>query len=252
MASKPPPAARKAPDPPPKPTGRYHHGDLKPALRAAGHARLARGGTALLSLRKLAKDTGVSHAAVYRHYADRETLLADLATDGFEDMLRLNREVIAATRGGPVQQLKASGRCYVRFGIERPNLLQLMFGPEIQDWNSHAKLAAAGRQFAALLDDLVRDGQASGELRGGDPRELGLAAWSIVHGLTLLLAGQRIPGVPVDEAVAARAAHRCTELMIEGLLRPATPASPVSPPSRAAPRRLTTRGNTARRTATDG
>ncbi|MGE0796720.1 MAG: TetR/AcrR family transcriptional regulator [Lautropia sp.] len=198
---------------------RYHHGDLKPALRAAARARLDQGGATAISLREIAQAVGVSHAAVYRHYGDREALLADLAEEGFRTLTALNRRAIAATRGGPARQLKACGRAYVAFGTREPHLLQLMFGPEIRDWQAHPGLAAAGSELAAVFEGVIRAGQAGGDLRGGDHRDLSLFAWSIVHGLSLLLAGDRIPGVRVDAAFAERAARSCTDLSLEGIAR---------------------------------
>ena len=197
--------------------GRYHHGDLKAALRTTGHRRLADDGVGALSLRELARESGVSHAAVYRHYADREALLADLAADGFEELVRLHHEAIAATTDGPAERLKACGRAYVRFGLERPHLLQLMFSRDVGDWARHPALVEASSRLADLLHGLIRDGQAAGGLRAGDPRELALSAWSTVHGLTLLLVGRHVPGVTVDEAFAEQAARRCTDLVIEGI-----------------------------------
>ena len=196
---------------------RYHHGDLKAALRVAGHRRLASDGASLLSLRELARETGVSHAAVYRHYADRETLLADLATDGFEDLVQRHRDAIAVAPGSPVDRLKACGRSYIAFGLARPRLLQLMFSQDIGNWADHPTLVAASSDLAGLLDDLIREGQAAGELRAGPPRELALSAWSAVHGLTLLLVGQHVPGVTVDAAFAEAAARHCTDLVIAGI-----------------------------------
>ena len=195
----------------------YHHGDLKSALREAARTRLAEGGAASISLRELAQGVGVSHAAVYRHYGDREALLADLAEDGFRRLAAANRDAIAATRGGPARQLEACGRAYVAFGTREPNLLQLMFGAEIRDWQAHAGLAAAGRELAAVFDGVIQSGQSAGELRAGSRAELSLFAWSLVLGLALLLASNRIPGVQVDDAFAERAARRCTGLVLDGL-----------------------------------
>lgn len=80
----------------------------------------------------------VSHAAAYRHYADKQALLADLAEAGFRKLVAINRRSIAATGGGPIEQLQACGRAYVRFGVRDPHLLQLMFGGAIVDWQAHA------------------------------------------------------------------------------------------------------------------
>lgn len=195
----------------------YHHGDLKNALMAAASGLLAQRGAESVSLREISQAAGVSHAAAYRHYADKQALLADLAEAGFRELADINRQVIAATRGGPLEQLKACGRAYVEFGVRQPHLLQLMFGGVIADWESHAGLADASGQLAQTLAGIVASGQASGDIRAGDVGDLTLSAWSLVHGLALLIVGRRIPGMRMDAAFVKRAAAQCTTLLIEGL-----------------------------------
>lgn len=198
----------------------YHHGDLKNALQQAAAALLAERGAEALSLREISQAAGVSHAAAYRHYADKQALLADLAEAGFRELVQLHRRAVAAAGASPLAQLKASGRAYVRFGVRQPHRLALMFGPAIGDWSAHAGLAQASQALAGLLAGIVQDGQRSGELRGGPPADLALAAWAMVHGLALLLAGRRIPGASLDAAFVRQAMQRCVDLLIEGLQAP--------------------------------
>lgn len=198
----------------------YHHGDLKNALQAAAFALIAQRGVEAVSLREISQAAGVSHAAAYRHYTDKQALLADLAQAGFRELVEINRRTVAATRGGPLEQLKACGRAYVDFGVRRPHLLQLMFGGAVVDWQAHDGLVDASRQLAGTLAGIVTQGQASGVMRPGPVGDLTLAAWSLVHGLALLIAGRRIPGVPADDAFVRRAAKRCTRLLIDGLRQP--------------------------------
>jgi AcrR family transcriptional regulator len=195
----------------------YHHGDLRRALRETAAELLERGGPAALALREIARTAGVSHAAAYRHFADKEALLADLAEAGFLELLAESRAAVAAARGGPLRKLEASGRAYVAFGVRRPHLLQLMFGPAVPDWSVHPGLVAASGQLAALLADIVIEGQARGVIRAGPVGDLTLTAWSLVHGLALLATGRRIPGASVDDAFIQRAARRATRLLVDGL-----------------------------------
>jgi AcrR family transcriptional regulator len=198
----------------------YHHGDLKNALLAAASGLLAQRGAESVSLREISQAAGVSHAAAYRHYADKQALLADLAEAGFRDLAGIHRRVTAASRGGPLEQLKACGRAYVEFGVRQPHLLQLMFGGVIADWEAHAGLVEASGQLAETLAGIVADGQASGDIRAGDLADLTLSAWSLVHGLALLIVGRRIPGMRMDASFVKRAAAQCTTLLIDGLRAP--------------------------------
>src|SRR5690349_24302026 len=103
----------------------YHHGNLRPALLAAAEGALARGDE--LSLRSLARQAGVSHAAPRRHFADKQALLDALAQDGFE---RLGRELRAAIDDAGEDfeaRLAALAGAYVRFATRHATLLELMF-----------------------------------------------------------------------------------------------------------------------------
>ncbi len=209
----------------------YHHGDLKNALQAAASTLIAQRGAQAVSLREISEAAGVSHAAAYRHYSDKEALLADLAEAGFRELVQINRRTIASTRGGPLAQLKSCGRAYVDFGVRQPHLLQLMFGGVIVEWQAHEGLADASGELARTLADLVAQGQARGVMRPGAVGDLTLTAWSLVHGLALLIAGRRIPRARVDAAFVRRAAKRCTTLLIDGLRRPAVSADPSRLPT---------------------
>lgn len=196
---------------------KYHHGDLKNALRAAATALIAERGVERVSLREISLAAGVSHAAAYRHFADKQTLLADLAEEGFRQLAEINRRTTAATAGGPVEQLKACGRAYVRFGLERPQFLHLMFSQAIPDWSAYPSLSQASEELADTLGSLVAAGQAAGLLRAAPIGDVTLTAWSLVHGLTLLIIGRRIPVDDIDDAFVERMSRECVELLVHGI-----------------------------------
>ena len=197
----------------------YHHGDLKNALRAAASTLIAERGVEGVSLREISQSAGVSHTAAYRHYADKQALLAELAEEGFRQLAEINRQTMLATPGGAAQQLMACGRAYVRFGVQRPHVLQLMFGQAIPDWSAHPSLQQASEALARTLADVVSAGQAAGAMRPAPLGELTLTAWSLVHGLALLLAGRRIPAPAIDEAFIDHMGERCVALLMQGLAR---------------------------------
>jgi AcrR family transcriptional regulator len=108
----------------------YHHGDLRAALIEAAAAEVERGGYENLSLRELAASLDVSRAAPYRHFVDRRALLAALATEGFDELTTIYRRAISAGRT-PRARLAASGRAYLAFAAERPQLFRLMFASDL-------------------------------------------------------------------------------------------------------------------------
>ena len=164
----------------------YHHGKLRPALMLAAGETLEKEGVAALSLRDAARRAGVSHNAPYRHFADRDALLAALAAEGFHMLGE-------AMRGEPGKQM---GEAYVRFALAQPERFRLMFG---------ARRQAAQETYATLLSAFRKDGAIA------DPDKAAAAAWSLVHGLAqLILDGQfkNEPGFIAKVIGAVRFAQR--------------------------------------------
>jgi len=159
----------------------YHHGDLRAALLAAASEVLEQEGLSKLSLREAARRAGVSHNAPYRHFPDREALLAALAAQGFGMLAQAQRE--GAATGG----LRAMGEAYVRFALAHPQRFQLMFGGLVQV-SRHPELRdVATRTFEGLSGALAE--RAAGAKGASDAS---VAAWALVHGLAHLLMDERI------------------------------------------------------------
>jgi AcrR family transcriptional regulator len=108
----------------------YHHGDLANALIAGALKLVEQGGAEAVSLRDLAQSLGVSRAAPYRHFDDRDALLAAVAARGFED-LNGEYEAALATPGDGAAKLRATGRAFFGFAIRRPGLYRLMFQSDL-------------------------------------------------------------------------------------------------------------------------
>lgn len=175
----------------------YHHGDLAAALLHAGGELLAAEGPEALSLRELARRTGVSHQAPYRHFADKDALLAALAAEGFVELGRAVAKAAARYPDDAVEQLVVAGVAYVEQGLRRPELYRLMFGrlssqltPQSQRLEDESH-AAFGHLVA-----VIERGQACGAFKPGDPQELAAAAWCLVHGLASLLIDERLDVLP--------------------------------------------------------
>jgi len=137
-------------------SGSYHHGDLRAALLHTAGKILEKEGLASVNVRKLARRAGVSHNAPYRHFPDRESLLAALAGEGFELLGN-------ALESRPRREM---GEAYVEFALAHPQRFRLMCG---QDRRTHERLQEA---FADL---------------GPNARYAAAAAWALVHGLSHLL-----------------------------------------------------------------
>jgi AcrR family transcriptional regulator len=147
----------------------YHHGDLRAALLQAAGEILEREGLASLSLREAARRAGVSHNAPYRHFPDRERLLAALAAEGFAS---LNEDLAKRPEG-------SVGLGYVEFALAQPQRFRLMFGGQLR-LEDHPELRTAAQSSHQSL-------QKTFESLGEDAPLAAAAAWALVHGLANLI-----------------------------------------------------------------
>ena len=188
-----------------KPKAAYHHGNLREALVEAAIDILESEGIGALSLRAVARRVGVSQTAPYRHFADKEALLAAVAAEGFRRK-RETQESLA--KGAPNQgaYLKAMGRGYIAFGMQNPGLLRLMFSPAIEDWSRYPELLESSRLNYHALQEAVADALPEDAPIPAGP--VAAAAWSLVHGLTLLMVDGQITaegsGAPNDDILIDR------------------------------------------------
>lgn len=209
----------------------YHHGDLRNVLLRAGSRLLEKKGLEGLSLRELAKEAGVSHAAPYRHFADKDQLLAALAEKGFHSLRDVLREVRDRRPEDPEGQFRAGGHAYVQLALAQPHTTRLMFGGVFKEAGCPPSLAEAGDQALVELVAIVRFGQERGVFRGGDPLELGVAAWSAVHGLFSLVHSGALGEAGRDKALLARLLDTVGLVLTEGLRKPGKrPRRPLRAP----------------------
>jgi AcrR family transcriptional regulator len=199
-----------------QPRRAYHHGDLKNALLATALEQIARNGVRTLSLRDVARRTGVSHTASYRHFPSKESLLAAIAEQGFRRLSDSMRTAMLPHADDPVAALKASGVAYVEFGVSFPDHLRIMFGFQFAH-EEYPGLAEVSREAYGLLISIVREGLRSGGLRGSDERSVTLAAWSIVHGLAQLIAGGQLHAKDRQLPAPRDLALAVTTLLHEGI-----------------------------------
>ena len=199
----------------------YHHGALPRALIDAATRLIEEGEGARLTLRAAAQAAGVSVAAPYRHFADREALLAATLAEGFRELARRTDDARRAAPE-PMAALIATGLAYVRFAVERPRIYRLMFGPEC-DKASHADLMDAGQRAHAVLNQAVADCHAAGLIGEADPDQVALAGWSLTHGLASLHVDGLLAGTAAERQLDTTA-RALVDMLIEGVrTRPVAP-----------------------------
>lgn len=166
----------------------YHHGDLRSALLEAAREIVAVQGPDAVSLRDLAKALGVSPAAPYRHFPDRQSLLNEIAAQGFA---QLGRDYAnAAERADPVDALRATGRAYLNLAFERPGLFQLMFESDLLGPGSPPALLHQAAAAWQALHDAVARANPGAELAEVKLRTI--TGWSVLQGFVTIRRGGRL------------------------------------------------------------
>jgi len=170
---------------------------LRARLVDAAMALLEGEGAEAITLRSLAAAVGVSHMAPYRHFRDKEALLAALAECGFsalDEAMQVAGERRAAAGAGDTTRaaLLGFGMAYVDFARARPQLYRLMFGSALAGKPGHVGLQTAGQATYAGLERAVGEVLAPQGVASEDASAHAVATWALVHGLAMLLLDGRL------------------------------------------------------------
>jgi AcrR family transcriptional regulator len=175
---------------------RYHHGNLRAALIEAAGDIVAEKGVDTLSLREAARVVGVSHAAPYRHFADKEALIAALATDGFQRLLgalgAVPREL------SPPERLVRLAQAYVDFARGEPGRFHLMFNRQARDREKYPELYDAAIKSYQMHAEAV----AAVMPPGADVELAADTAWAFVHGVANLMLERQFDPLPTERVAA--------------------------------------------------
>jgi len=186
---------------------RYHHGNLPRALLDAALRIVETDGAQALTLRAAARAAGVSQAAPYRHFANKDAILAAVAEDGFRSLMTAMRDGVAASQD-PLGRLRGVGIGYITFATSHPSHFRVMFGREMADRSASPTLRRLAEDTLTIVVDAIAECQREGLVRADEPAaELALIAWASVHGLSALLV----------EGVLDRPAHEVAEVITRDL-----------------------------------
>lgn len=179
----------------------YHHGSLRDALLSVAEQTLREQGQDELSLRELAREIGVSHAAPRRHFRDRQALLDALAITGFERLGAQLQAAVGAADGDFTARLRAAVVTFVRFATRDAALLELMFSTKHRDGAEDVR-EAAGAAFSPL-PGLIEQGRAEGLLAADTSEQAGIVLLATVQGIATLINGGMVEAARLDELVDA-------------------------------------------------
>ncbi len=179
---------------------------------------LAKHGYQALSMRTIAKEAGISQAAIYRHYADKSALVDAVVAQGYESLLKLVEEMAAASaRGTEPETLKSFIPAYIEFAFQRPCLFAAILlhdlGPSGIKIEAFDPGTAFKRKTFTILRDLISRGMESGTIAQADPELTAQAFWMALFGLAARLVIERAPEGGKRDALVARHA----EILVRGL-----------------------------------
>jgi AcrR family transcriptional regulator len=169
-----------------KRAGQYHHGDLRRALLDEALRTIQAEGVDELTLRTVGEKLGVSRTALYRHFSDKQALLAAVGREGFR-MLRLALTSAWEERGRGREGFEAMGLAYVRFAVGHPSHYRVMFGGFIESCARDAEFVQEAQAAFQVLVGALIEQQETGLVRRDDPLLLARFIWSVVHGIAMLM-----------------------------------------------------------------
>lgn len=174
----------------------YHHGDLKNSLIKAGIEILAQEGTGGLSLRRVARKAGVSHAAPYAHFTDKQALLAAIAAEGHRKIHERLTVVLASRSNDPLRLLVGSAWAYVSFGLEFPDYYKVTFSGTLENEHNDPEFMEISQRNIQLLKDIIEQCRSAGILQTEEINSeiQAISLWGQLHGLVSLLIQGQIPG----------------------------------------------------------
>ncbi|TMK44276.1 MAG: TetR/AcrR family transcriptional regulator [Alphaproteobacteria bacterium] len=174
----------------------YHHGALRDALLEAAERVLEHDGLAGLTLRAVAREAGVSHAAPTHHFGDLTGLVSELAAIGFRQF-NATMEAARATGTVPLEKSMAGAKAYVGYAQAHPGMYGLMFRTERLDMSRPSLCEAANASFAGLAAAVgaSRHEQIFEEALSLEQAAAIARAWSLVHGFTTLLLDGRLADI---------------------------------------------------------
>ena len=184
----------------------YHHGSLRSALIDAGVALAREGGPDSVILREAARAAGVSHSAAYRHFADRDALLAEVSNHARSELAAQMRRGVERA-ADPLSRLGAVGTAYIEFALTQPGLFRTAFGSHPTAGHDGKRERSTERKDETpadseepyeILGHVLDQAQAAGLLDPSRRPGAAIAAWSAVHGLAGLLIDGPLPTTAAD------------------------------------------------------
>jgi AcrR family transcriptional regulator len=165
----------------------YHHGDLKNTLIQVGIKMLAEEGIEGFSLRKVAREAGVTHSAPYAHFADKQAMIAAISTDGYRKVYERINAVVEQFPNEPLRQFIETAWAYVSFGFDEPDHFKITFSGSVEREREYPALVEMTSKTFDTLRQLIIRCQKADLIDNGEPDLAAVTVWGFVHGFVHLI-----------------------------------------------------------------
>jgi len=169
----------------------YHHGDLRRALLVAAVKLIEEKGPNGITLRAVAAKAGVTQTAPYRHFSNKQAMIDAVVDQGFSE-LKAQLAAVADQAIEPLARLKQQAVAYAKFAVQRPGHYQMMFLSEQPAETVDGNAPSAFQNLVDTMVDSIAEAQSAGLIKSEPPLEIALSMWSLVHGLSTLVASKRL------------------------------------------------------------
>ncbi len=186
-----------------RPKTKYHHGDLREALIQASYELVASRGAENFSLADACRLAGVSTAAPYKHFKDRDEVLGLIVIRAFDEMATMSMEAVEKAGIGTLPGMAAMGHAYVRFAVENQQLFRLMFGQQPALKQDETVVGEGMGCFSKVIEQVAIYCEKNNT--PGDPTAIAVRLWTFVHGAASLLIDDDynacVPGLDVEAMI---------------------------------------------------
>jgi AcrR family transcriptional regulator len=172
----------------------YHHGDLRKTMIKVALSILKNKDIDQLSLREVARLSGVSHTASYRHFVDKTALLAAVAEEGFIEFEQYLKKSVNCAEYNPVRGLQAIGVAHIQYALAHPTQFKLMSDCCFINMIDSTNPQVTEQEIFKILIAIIEEGQETGLFRAGNPKLLAIERWALAHGIAILLINQPFSG----------------------------------------------------------
>jgi AcrR family transcriptional regulator len=176
----------------------YHHGDLKNALIKSSVRIISKEGAHALSLRKAARQAGVSHAAPYAHFADKQALIAAISTEGYKKLYEQIARVAEQYRSDPLRRFVEACWAYVQFALDEPDHFKITLSNLVEKEQDYPAFMEIAKQTFSLVVEIVTECQQAKILRKGPADLTAVSVWALIHGLVSLILENQISHTILD------------------------------------------------------